>query len=299
MIDDMNFTFDQLHVFVVAARGPSFSAAARHLGKAQSAVSTAINNLEIDLGVVLFDRTGRYPVLTSDGKVLLAEAEAILLHCSSMEERAFALTSSSETHLAIGLEDAFPASALVPVMQELCQRFPNLALEILQPSTNDLLEMVQQERVVLGLGCARAHYPTGVGFCRLGQVTLANVVSSEHPLARIEKVSFAQLGDYYQLLLTAQTQHRMTSEYLKSPRTWLVQSQLTLLELLQGGFGWASLPKRLIAKELQSGELTELLLEAYPFTEWSVGLDLTWNVELKPGVAVWLKSRLQGTSVFV
>lgn len=295
----MEFSIDQLLIFVAAAREPSFSATARRLNKAQSAVSTAISDLECDLGVTLFDRKGRYPTLTPAGDVLLAEAEAILAHCDSMKERAFTLTGSSETRLAIGVEDAFPSAVLAPVLRELAEQFPNLTLDILQPTTSDLLSMIEKESIVFGLGCARAHYPLGIGFCRLGQVALANVVSKEHPLAEVGKVGFAQLGDHHQLLLAAQTQHRLTSEYLKSPRTWVVQSHQCLLELLKGGFGWASIPKRLIAKELQSGDVVELMLEAYPFTEWTVGLDLIWKVEVKPGVAAtWLKSKLRETSAF-
>ena len=67
----MNPSMEQLEAFVAAAAQGSFSGAARALGKAQSAVSTQISNLEIDLGVELFDRTGRNPVLTA-ATVLIA-----------------------------------------------------------------------------------------------------------------------------------------------------------------------------------------------------------------------------------
>ncbi len=55
----MHWDLDQLRQFVATADGGSISAAARNLGKAQSAVSTAIALLEADLGVMLFDRSGR------------------------------------------------------------------------------------------------------------------------------------------------------------------------------------------------------------------------------------------------
>ncbi len=74
----MNFTLDQLEAFSASAETGSFSAAARKLGKAQSAVSMAISNLEIDLGLELFDRAGKYPVLTFTGEMFLREAETIL-----------------------------------------------------------------------------------------------------------------------------------------------------------------------------------------------------------------------------
>ena len=57
-----------LQAFVQAATQGSFSAAARKLGKSQSTVSAAVASLEIDLNVVLFDRSSRKPTLTPAGK---------------------------------------------------------------------------------------------------------------------------------------------------------------------------------------------------------------------------------------
>lgn len=74
----MNLSFEQLEAFVAAAEQGSFSAAGRALRKAQSAVSTQVANLEEDLGVVLFSRAGRNPVLTLAGERLLREAKVIL-----------------------------------------------------------------------------------------------------------------------------------------------------------------------------------------------------------------------------
>lgn len=51
----MRFSIEQLQAFVASAEQGSFSAAARHLGKAQSVVSAAIANLEADLNLSLFD----------------------------------------------------------------------------------------------------------------------------------------------------------------------------------------------------------------------------------------------------
>jgi hypothetical protein len=62
----MNPSLEQLKTLLVAAQAGPFGGGAQ-LGKAQSAVSTAIANLEIDLGLELFDRSGRYPVLTEAG----------------------------------------------------------------------------------------------------------------------------------------------------------------------------------------------------------------------------------------
>ena len=67
----MNWTLEQLQTLRCVAETGSFSAAARRLGRAQSAVSTAIANLELDRGCELFARGPRTPVLTPAGKAML------------------------------------------------------------------------------------------------------------------------------------------------------------------------------------------------------------------------------------
>ena len=62
MLDGISL--DQLTTFVTAAEAGSFSAAGRKLGRAQSVVSQNLANLEAQLGLQLFDRSGRYPALT-------------------------------------------------------------------------------------------------------------------------------------------------------------------------------------------------------------------------------------------
>lgn len=63
---------------------------------------------------------------------------------------------------------------------------------------------------------------------------------------------------------------------------------------------WVTLPKRLIVNELASGELVELRLEAYPFTEWAVGADLIWNATAESGkAAIWLRAELSRNEINV
>ncbi len=71
-------TFEQMKIFVEAARYGSFTHAAEKLGLTQSAVSISIKKLEDRHNVRLFDRTGRRLMVTEAGQVLLNEAERIL-----------------------------------------------------------------------------------------------------------------------------------------------------------------------------------------------------------------------------
>ena len=71
-------TLDQLRVFLTVVEVGSFAGAARKLHRATSVVSYSIANLEMQLGVSLFDRkTTRKPQLTDAGRTVLAEARTI------------------------------------------------------------------------------------------------------------------------------------------------------------------------------------------------------------------------------
>jgi DNA-binding transcriptional LysR family regulator len=295
----MRFSLEQLEAFVTTARERSFSAAARRLGKAQSAVSTAVINLEVDLGVSLFDRSGRYPVLTDEGRALMPESEAVLLHCVSLQDRAHDLNAEVEPRLIVAVDDAIPYAAIAAALRHFEREFPNLELEIRHPTQDDILHAVQRSEVMLGLTFAQTHYPKEIAFCRLGSIKLTHAVHRDHPLAKADAISFADLSDYRQIVVT-HGRKLPTGEYLKAPRCWFVQSYLMLLEAARDGLGWVTLPKRLIADELASGELIELRLEAYPFTEWTVGTDLIWNTAAAPGKgALWLRAELSRHEISV
>jgi DNA-binding transcriptional LysR family regulator len=295
----MRFSFEQLEAFVTTAQERTFSAAARRLGKAQSAVSTAVINLEVDLGVTLFDRSGRYPTLTAEGRALMCEAEAILLHCLSLQDRANSLNTSVEPRLVIAVDDAIPYAAIAGTLRRFQLAFPDLELEIRHPSQDDILRTVQRGEVMLGLTFAQTHYPKEIAFRRLGNINLTHAVHRDHPLAEADGISFARLSDYRQIVVT-HGRKLPTGEYLKVPRCWVVESYLILLEAARNGLGWVTLPKRLIANELASGELVELRLEAYPFTEWAVGADLIWNATAESGkAAIWLRAELSRNEINV
>jgi DNA-binding transcriptional LysR family regulator len=90
-------SLDQLRAFIAAVEGGSFSAAGRHLRRAQSVVSQTLANLEVQIGVKLFDRRGRYPVLTDQGRALLSYARAVAGDVDVLKARAKSLAGGART----------------------------------------------------------------------------------------------------------------------------------------------------------------------------------------------------------
>ena len=71
-------TLDQLRALVAVVEEGSFSAAARKLKRVQSAVSTAMSNLEDQLGLPIWDRSTKIATLTDQGQAVLAHARRVL-----------------------------------------------------------------------------------------------------------------------------------------------------------------------------------------------------------------------------
>lgn len=288
----MQFSLDQLQMFVQAVHSGSFSAAARKLGKTQSTVSVAIANLEADLGVELFDRSNRSPLLTAAGHKMLLQAQAVLERCLTLQAHADCLSDVQEPSLALAIET--PYNALMPVLLEFEKTFPYVDLIIRHPVYGDVSELVAKGQAVLGIAFSQPGYPAELEFQQLGKLIMLHVCHPGHALAQLRCVSFDDLHQHRRLAFSAHAEKLPSSEYLRSTRIWQAENYLALMDMVRAGLGWATLPRQLIQRELASGELVELQLDAYPNTDWHVAVDLLWARQRPLGKAGrWLKTRLQ------
>ncbi|MGE8353561.1 MAG: LysR family transcriptional regulator [Pseudomonas protegens] len=293
----MRFSLEQLQMFVQAAQTGSFSAAARKLGKTQSTVSVAIANLEADLGVELFDRSSRSPVLTASGKKMLLQAEAVLERCLTLQANADGLSQVLEPQLSIVIET--PYGPLMPALREFEQAFPYVDLLIRHPLSGDASELVARGDAVLGIAFSQPGYPQELEFQQMGKLIMLHVCHPDHPLARLDNVTFDDLHVHRRLAFSAHADKLPSSEYLRCSQLWQAENYLALLEMVRAGLGWATLPRQLIQRELAQSELVELQLGAYPHTDWLVGVDLLWARQRVMGKAErWLKERLLRHKVY-
>lgn len=293
----MRYSLDQLEVFVLVTQTGGFSATARKLGKTQSTISCAISNLEADLGVQLFDRGSKQPVLTSAGKALLPHAREILARCSELDGHAGSLNLGEETELTLTIE--VPYGILVTPLREFAQRYPHINLTMRHHQAGNASALVQEGMASLGIGFAQRNYPDELAFTQLGRLVLTHVVAHDHPLARQGVIGFADLHIHRRLAFSAHFHSLPTSEYLHATCCWQAESYLALLDMAKAGLGWTSLPRQMILGEIERGELVELDLAAYPHTDWEVGIDLLWKKSSALGpAAVWLKNRIAQQQIF-
>ncbi|MCQ9615582.1 LysR family transcriptional regulator [Paenalcaligenes niemegkensis] len=293
----LRYSIEQLEMLSAVAQRGSFSAAARHLGKAQSSVSSAIANLEIDLGFALFSREAKLPTLTEAGAQILKSAELILDQCLELESHAHRLAAVSQTSMTIAIE--IPYNAVIEPLRLFSESFPHIDITIRTPDRGRVTELLLSRDVDLAISFAQSSYPRHIQFSQLGKLILTHVAHREHPLAGNTKISFLELKKHRRLTFSAHKNQLPTTEYLNANQIWQAESYLALLELVKANLGWATLPRQLIKQEIDSGELIELPLEAYPHTDWVLGIDLLWakEAQMQPGTQ-WLKARLLEHKIF-
>ena len=152
----MRYSPEALTAFVETVACGSFSAAARRLRKSQSTISTAIAHLEADIGVTLFDRSARQPVLTAEGQRVLSYVQAILAASERLDELAVSLSGETEARLTFVLSDTLHPDVLEGLLAQFDRRFPHTEFECLVGEDDDVVDLRHGDaviRIIVKLRC--------------------------------------------------------------------------------------------------------------------------------------------------
>jgi DNA-binding transcriptional LysR family regulator len=289
-------SFDQLRIFVAAADEGSFSAAARRVQRTQSAVSEAILNLEAQLGVALFDRSGRYPKPTNEGVILLADARAVIAHVDAMKARAKGIAGGLEAELAAVVDVFLPIEMIAEFAREFRVRFPATPLRLYVEALGGAVQPVIDGRVSLGIVGSLPTLPRGLIQERVTEVTYVMVAAASHPLASYRgTIPKAELARHVQLVLTDRSTLSEGREFgVMSPSTWRLADLFAKHAFLLSALGWGGMPLQTVAKDIAEGRLVELSVEATPRGGLTLPMFAVYRDADPPGPAGrWMIDRLK------
>lgn len=286
-------SLDQLRIFLAVAEEGSFGGAARRLGRAVSAISYGVQQMEAQLGVTLFAREGsRKPQLTEAGLGLLAEARAITEASDALIAKTRSLHAGLESDLALVLDVMVPGEVTAPVLREFRRMFPTVALrlniEALGAVTACLLEGEAQLAVA---GPVVSDHPA-LERQSIGEVELVPVAAPDHPLAAVS-VAPGETRQHLQLVLSDRSPLTEGREFsVLSPLTWRLADLGAKHALLKEGIGWGNMPRHAVRDDLANGRLVELDLPEKPGAPYE--LSATWRRDARPGPATsWLIDALR------
>lgn len=128
----MAFTLRQLQFFVAAAEAGGVSGAARALSISQSSVTEAIQALEGDLGVTLFDRQPRGLLVTHKGSAFLRHARQILADVSAARSAFRDEAEEVSGRLSLGVTSLVAGYVLSDILQRFRRAFPRIELNVIE-----------------------------------------------------------------------------------------------------------------------------------------------------------------------
>lgn len=293
MLDSISL--DYLRTFIAAADEGSFSAAGRRLRRAQSVVSQTIATLEQQLEVTLFERTGRYPILTEQGRALLMHAREVVASMDAFKGHASGLAKGLEPELAVAVDVMFPIQILTDAVRAFKHKFPETSLRLLVEALGAVVEPVIGGKCSFGIIGSMPDVPSGYAAERLKAVQMVPVVAPTHPFALLPgQVTLAELAQDTQLVLTDRSDLTKGREFgVFSPLTWRLADLGAKLAFLRAGLGWGNMPLHMVQEEIEIGRLVRLEVMDVPSPS-SIVMLATYPIGSPPGPAGrWLINHLK------
>lgn len=294
MLDGVSL--DQLRAFIAAVDEGSFSAGARRLRRAQSAVSELVSNLEAQIGVVLFDRSERYPKLTPAGVLLVSDARGVVANVDLLKARAKGISGGLESELSAVVDVLFPIEAIAESAMEFRNRYPRTPLRLYVEALGGAYQPVLDGRCSLGIVGTLPIAPDSMSLERLQGLHMIMVAAREHPLARFTGViSKAEISKHVQLVLTDRSELTTGREFgVMSPLTWRLGDLFAKHAFLLKGLGWGGMPLHAVKQDLVEGRLVKLRIEDLPEESLVLPMSAVYLTAKPPGPAGrWLIERLK------
>lgn len=169
---------NHLKTFLAAARFKSFTRAGRQLCITQPAVSGHIAQLEEELGVKLFNRTGREIVLTDAGEIVLRAAKDVMDRLDIMRGDLTDLAALRGGCIRIGASRIIGVYLLPRILTAFREQFPEIELQVSIHSARTIAERVLDNDFDIAIvGEGDQFFSSNVGYKAIGVDELAVIAS--------------------------------------------------------------------------------------------------------------------------
>ncbi|WP_259758938.1 LysR family transcriptional regulator [Pseudomonas sp. GCEP-101] len=192
--------FRQLRYFVALYEEGHVGRAAERLAISQPALSQQIRQLEQNLDVALFQRSGKRLLPTAAGHTLYNHAVPLLEGLERAREALRAFRGQSARSLAIGVLQTVNASLVPHLVECLHAAQPHVQVRIYELSGVEIERRLLIGQLDIGIGFLPPRQPALHGV-ELYPDELQLVIPADHPLKDFKKVSLAQAAELPMLLL--------------------------------------------------------------------------------------------------
>jgi len=242
---------------VVDAGG--YAQAAARLHKSQSAITYAVQKIEAQLNVKLFQISGRKARLTGSGEVLYRRAKGLLEEAESLESAGRHLAQGWESELRLAVEVIFPTWLLLRCFERFAEERPETRIELYETVLSGTDEALIERRVELAI-CSLI--PAGFMGDALMSMRFIPAAHPDHPLHLLKrKLTPQDLRKYRQLVIRDSGSLRSrNAPWLGAGQRWTVSHKATQIRAAVMGLGFAWFAEDTIRTELTQGLLKPLPL---------------------------------------
>jgi DNA-binding transcriptional LysR family regulator len=185
-----------LRYFRAVANELNFTRAASRLRVAQSAVSSQIQDLENELGVVLLERSRRRVTLTAAGEAFVEASERILRSVEDASRQARRIGHGEYGTLAVGFIGSQSHEWMPRVLKRFRAKYPEVEVTLMEIHPSQQLEALLARTLDVGLvGPISGKPPPGLLLECFSEEWPFVGMPNDHRFARLPKVALAQLKD--------------------------------------------------------------------------------------------------------
>jgi len=245
-----------LLAFVAVSELNSFSKAAQKLFITQPAVSKRVSALENELNTQLFDRIGKRVQLTEAGRALLPSAQRILAELDESKRAIGNLNHRVDGVLKIATSHHIGLHRLPPVLRTFTTDYPEVDLDIRFMDSEEACSSVLRGDVELAIATLPEHDWEQLHSQIIWHDPLDIVISSQHPSAKLKKVSVTQLSKLPAILPSQNTFTRVLLEQALglNQHNLKIAMETNYLETIKMmvsiGLGWSVLPVSMLSDDI-------------------------------------------------
>ena len=194
----MNYNY--LRYFSVLAQVEHYTLAAARLGISQPSLSSAIHNLETELGgVKLFEKVGRNIRLTEEGRYFREKVDNALRELNTASMTLRDSRSGAPVLIRLGLISGTLNGTVANQIMSYMAQNDRIRFRVTETSAEELMDMMRQEKLDLAL-LDTTNRDRSLHFRKLGQQGLFAAVSTASPLSTFDALTPHQISAETQIL---------------------------------------------------------------------------------------------------
>lgn len=238
----------QLRAFVALADLRNFTRAAQRCHLSQPAFSTLIRTLEETVGARLFDRDTRSVQLTPEGLQFEDSARRLLDDMQDLIGELGDRVERRKGRVSVAALPSLAAGWLPQILAEFMRTWPGIAVELHDALSDACIARVRNHEADFALSAseARATSAADLRSTKLCSDRFHLVCRTDHPLAKVDKLTAKQLAPYPFVQMTRNSSVRQALDAALHPlrlnTIFEVEHLATVTGLIEAGIGISVVP---------------------------------------------------------